>query len=169
MPHSDRTLVWTKRTLFRMVAKDFQKMIRVESADAHGICTCVTCGTKRHWKDLDAGHYLPGNSVKFVEINCHCQCVRCNQHLSGNLIKYAKFMLDEYGDKAVADLELARNQTRSYTRDQLLDMRLTFRERWKYLVRGKTVCPNCSSTYVYRDDAHSPIECFDCGHMFTTT
>ncbi len=128
---SSRTRVWSKATLRRMVAKDFQKMIRLESADKDGICTCVTCGSRHHWKKLHAGHYLTGGALKFCEHNCHPQCVQCNNFLSGNLKEYARFMLLTYGEDVVAGLESAKLQRRSYDREELLEMRAGYRERWK--------------------------------------
>ena len=76
MPNEPKTLEsWLKNTW-----KDFSIMIRVEAADAHGVCECVTCGVKNHWLSnlVHCGHCLaaryPNSAVKFEETNVACQC-----------------------------------------------------------------------------------------------
>ena len=47
------------------VAKEFQKLVRMEEADDNGICTCVICGFRGRWNNdkksgsqgIDAGHF----------------------------------------------------------------------------------------------------------------
>ena len=67
---------------------------------------CVTCDNVRHWKAMDAGHYITGvhTSTKFDERNCHAQCKICNQHLDSNHDKYKEFMLKTYGKDVVQEL-----------------------------------------------------------------
>jgi uncharacterized protein (DUF3084 family) len=40
------------------VAKAFQKLVRLESADNDGRCQCITCGAENHYKKMHAGHWL---------------------------------------------------------------------------------------------------------------
>lgn len=87
--------------------------IRRKYSDPHTeMCTCVTCGTVKHWKELQAGHFVPkakGLSVYFVEENIHPQCVSCNVFNSGNLIEYTRYMIDMYGIEKVDELRALAN------------------------------------------------------------
>lgn len=54
--------------------------------------SCISCGGKLGDK-YDAGHYFSCGAypnLRFNEDNVHAQCVRCNQHLHGNIAEYAK-------------------------------------------------------------------------------
>ena len=84
----------------------FSKYIRMKGS-VNGMNTCVTCGAVKHYKELQAGHFIQGrhNPILFDERNVHPQCVGCNMFKSGNLIKYYEFMLKEYGQEVIYDLE----------------------------------------------------------------
>lgn len=81
----------------------FNKYIRMRDVQKN----CISCGGKLGDK-YDAGHYrsVGGHpELRFVEINVHAQCVRCNQHLSGNLINYRKGLLIRIGQAKLDWLE----------------------------------------------------------------
>lgn len=68
---------------------------------------CISCGEYITGK-TDAGHYLSVGArreLRFHPSNCHAQCVRCNQHLSGNLICYRIGMNGRVGVEMVEYLE----------------------------------------------------------------
>ena len=73
----------------------------------NGYNKCTTCGDVKLISELQAGHFMHGKnkSTYFDERNVHPQCPRCNNWLSGNLIKYTRFMQDEYGDCVIDELE----------------------------------------------------------------
>ena len=76
------------------------KYIRAKAADENGIAECVTCGARKHWKELHAGHFLPkkrGIAVAFMEENVHPQCAQCNTFNGGMLIEYTRYMQETYG------------------------------------------------------------------------
>lgn len=58
---------------------------------------------------MHSGHYIVkgacGLEYYFHEKNVHAQCYRCNINLSGNSAEYRKRLIQEYGEKAVKDLE----------------------------------------------------------------
>lgn len=65
---------------------------------------CVSCGAIqgdiKHGGTFDAGHYRSVGSaphMRFNVFNCHAQCKKCNNHLSGNAIEYRKSLLRKYG------------------------------------------------------------------------
>lgn len=68
---------------------------------------CFTCGVKRPWKDMQAGHFVSRRhlSTRYHEKNVHCQCVQCNVFLKGNMVKYARSLMDKYGDNIIEDLD----------------------------------------------------------------
>lgn len=72
---------------------------------------CFTCSTRKwdeelgEWtiKGFNAGHFRHG-VLDFDEQNIHCQCIRCNHHLSGNGVEYARRLTKQIGLKAVEAL-----------------------------------------------------------------
>jgi hypothetical protein len=68
---------------------------------------CISC--QRHHKgQYHAGHFLSRGShpeLRFDEDNCHKQCSACNNHLSGNLVNYRRFLIEKIGLQAVENLE----------------------------------------------------------------
>lgn len=80
---------------------------------------CFTCGRQKDKKTTDAGHYKHGK-LDFDEMNVHCQCNYCNQHLHGDLGTYNMKLIDKYGKKDVDDLILRANQdTNRYSMSEL--------------------------------------------------
>lgn len=74
---------------------------------------CVTCYEAKHWKELQNGHFYSRGryATRWDEMNCHCQCYKCNVILHGNYISYTKYMLDKYGREAVDQLEIKSKST----------------------------------------------------------
>lgn len=64
---------------------------------------CYTCGAHKEIKETNAGHFKH-NCLDFDEMNIHCQCIRCNHHLSGNLSIYAERLIADYGLEKFNDL-----------------------------------------------------------------
>lgn len=93
----------------------FSKYIRLKGAK-NEINKCVTCKVVRHYKELQAGHFIQGrrNAVLFDERNVHPQCYACNMYKSGNLIKYYRFMLKTYGQKVIDELERKNEEVVKY-------------------------------------------------------
>lgn len=92
--------------------KLFSEYIRRKDADANGIAKCVTCGHEEHWKQMQAGHFIPGrcNSILFEESGVHVQCARCNYN-EGNGPEYYPFMLKTYGQAEIDRLRALRHKT----------------------------------------------------------
>jgi hypothetical protein len=79
---------------------------------------CFTCGKPGN----QAGHFCH-NRLDFDEMNLHCQCVRCNHFLSGNLYEYGKHLNKNYGE-GFAEALIARSHTQSnkFSRDELNEL-----------------------------------------------
>ena len=80
---------------------------------------CYTCGVSRHWKDMDAGHYIHLDALDFDPINIHCQCTRCNRFLHGNLGVYAERLMIEYGFDVVDRLRRRANIIKRFNLGEL--------------------------------------------------
>lgn len=107
---------------------------RLEDPDTGCItdyAACCTCGKTAHWKELQAGHFVPGrmNSILFDEQGCHAQCRACNLFKNGNLIEYWPFMEKKYGKRVINRIKKASKQTRKFTKEELVEIR----DRYKKL------------------------------------
>lgn len=96
--------------------KWFSQFIRLRDASPFsGICKCFTCGRPYLWNSgsIHAGHFISvGASLatKYNEKNVHCQCVRCNMHLHGNLYAYSMALREKYGKNTPEELLIASKQ-----------------------------------------------------------
>lgn len=111
----------TTGQLKKRVWREFSIFIRTRGADADGINSCFTCDERKHWKELEAGHLVPGrnNAVLFSEIGVNSQCRRCNGHFRGNVIVYYPKMVRLHGQAAVDALVAARDVTHKWLAGEL--------------------------------------------------
>lgn len=94
---------------------------------------CISCG-RHHQGKYDAGHYRTVGSnppLRFEPLNCHKQCVPCNQHKSGDIVNYRIELVKRIGVEAVEWIE-GPHEPRRYTIDDLkaitAEYRLKLRE-----------------------------------------
>lgn len=110
-------------TLKRKLWKEFSLYIRRREADADGCTRCFTCGVRKHYTELDAGHYIPksvgGANLYFSEHNVHAQCTACNRFRHGNLHVYALRLQEKYGDGILQRLEAYRKGAVKYNSAEL--------------------------------------------------
>ncbi|HDS05885.1 MAG TPA: hypothetical protein ENN95_02465 [Deltaproteobacteria bacterium] len=106
----------TVRELDKKLWPIFSEYIRRGYSDDKGYCTCVTCGKKDHWKNMQAGHFISRakKAIKYDVRNVHCQCPMCNGFKHGNAVEYRKFMLERYGEKTVLQLEYLSRRIYSF-------------------------------------------------------
>jgi len=98
----------TRSEWLRLAQKAFNEYIRVRDRGK----PCISCGATQGATVLggafDAGHYRSTGSaphLRFHTHNCHAQCVRCNRHLSGNVVEYRKGLVDRCNLEIVERLE----------------------------------------------------------------
>jgi len=138
----------------KFVAPVFQKMIRAEAAcdprqyltaivegeirqveRKFGQCVCVTCGRVAAWdsRDMQTGHFLASrrNSILYEEMNVAPQCSVCNGHRSGSVNEYRKWMIYMRGLDVVEHLERLKTQSVTFTRFDLVDMKIDYANRLK--------------------------------------
>jgi len=124
---------WNRQKWQKSALVDFQKMVRMTAADSEGYCVCCTCGVRRHYKTMDAGHFISRkhNATAFDSMNCHPQCKKCNLYLDGNQIAYYQYMEQSHGRTMINRLIQQSKTPRIYTIDELREMRAEFRRMWK--------------------------------------
>lgn len=83
---------------------------------------CFTCEDTREWKLQQAGHFIHKNCLDFDLRNIHCQCVKCNKYLSGNLVPYTIGMIEKYGKEVVDYLRRNSYQVKKFSRSELETM-----------------------------------------------
>jgi hypothetical protein len=107
--------------LIKKLDKVFSVYIRQRGMDENGINTCITCGSKHHWKELDAGHWLKRvkMNVRFDEINVQPQCRRDNWIGQGEDVKFRAALVKKYGEEAVLLLEYRGKLTKKWSRFEL--------------------------------------------------
>ena len=115
--------------------KLFSIWIRQREANWKGQVRCVTCSKTKHWKEGDAGHFVPGrgNSILFDERGVHFQCKQCNGPKGSNHAKYYEFMLRTYGQETVNQLYAKALEQKKFTKQELIELIGTLRERIKKL------------------------------------
>lgn len=89
------------------------KYVRLKASDDNGMCKCVTCGNVKHWKEMQAGHYISRTHLAtfLLEENIHVQCVACNMFGKGQLQEYALYIIDMYGVEKLKELRELKNTT----------------------------------------------------------
>ena len=94
----------------------FSQIVRYRDCGVDMYGNCCTCGARKHFSELQAGHFIPGrhNSILFDLRGCHAQCYHCNVGLKGNPIKFYKFMLDKYSQATIDDLERLDSEPKQF-------------------------------------------------------
>lgn len=105
---------------------------------------CISCDatpddvgllTGSRW---DAGHYRSVGAcreLRFEPLNVHRQCVKCNQHLSGNVVEYRIRLVRRIGQAAVNWLE-GPHEPKKYTIDDLQQIKAHYRALLRDLQRA---------------------------------
>lgn len=83
-----------------------------------GIASCVTCGAKKPWKEIQCGHFVSRVhlATRFLEQNCAPQCPTCNVLRRGNMVEYAVWMEANWGWQTIRDLRELKHTTVKYNR-----------------------------------------------------
>jgi 5-methylcytosine-specific restriction endonuclease McrA len=117
--------------------KACSEYIRRKFSDENGYCSCVTCGKTKHYKEMQAGHFIPkkkGNAVYFVEENIAPQCYQCNINLGGYGAMYNKYMLETYGQEKIDELLKLAQTTIKFTVSDLKEIETEYKEALERLL-----------------------------------
>jgi len=121
--------------------KEAQKAFNAFIRERDKNLPCVSCGcftndynliTGSRW---DAGHYRSIGSapeLRFTEINCFRQCVKCNRNLSGNIVEYRRNLITRISEKEMIWLE-GHHEPQKWTIDDLQEITKYYRDLRKSL------------------------------------
>jgi hypothetical protein len=109
----------------------FSEYIRRSYADDNGYAECVTCGTRKPWREMQAGHFISRRytMILFDERNVHPQCPYCNGPLSGNISAYQNFMVCKYGQSIVDHLFKLAKLQHKFSIKELNDLIIKYKEK----------------------------------------
>lgn len=119
----------------------FSRMVRIQYSDIHGQCQCVTCKVVKHYKKLQAGHFVDGrgNSILFDERGVYPQCYGCNISKSGNKVEYFRFMQKEQGDKTIDALRSLKHTVKKFNIVELKDMEEHYKKETAFILRERGI------------------------------
>ncbi len=114
------------------VAELVQRLVRLKEADEHGFCQCWTCSARKHWKQMQGGHYIERgkSATKMLEENIHPQCQQCNQwgmKKTSVVLEYRNKMIDFYGADFVVWLEQESKRVVKHERGELMALIETYK------------------------------------------
>ncbi len=94
----------------------FSTYIRMRNADINGYTNCYTCGVKKHYKELQCGHFAPRQylTTRYDEINCQTQCYACNMLYNGQPSRFAINLERDYGEGTVKHIDSLRHVVTKY-------------------------------------------------------
>jgi len=115
------------------VWKLFSEYIRRRDSDWSGRGKCITCPNVKHWKEMDAGHYISRSkkAILYDERNVNLQCKRCN--ITGEPQLYRKALIGKYGEEVVDELESRIHELKQF---KLADYKRLYEE---YTLKLKNV------------------------------
>lgn len=96
----------------------FSQYIRLRNADDRGYVNCFTCGTVKHWKEGDAGHFMVRQKMptRYNEQNVQFQCKRCNGFQGGEQYIFGRKLDALYGPGTANALVALSNQMEKWIR-----------------------------------------------------
>ncbi|MCD5970754.1 recombination protein NinG [Pseudomonas quasicaspiana] len=118
--------------------KDTQQAFNAWVRERDALLPCISCG-RHHQGKYDAGHYRTVGSnpaLRFEPLNCHKQCVPCNQHKSGNIVEYRINLVLRIGSEKVHWLE-GPHEPQKYTVEELKAMTADYRAKTRELKKGQ--------------------------------
>lgn len=80
--------------------KLFSLYIRQRNKDFDEFVSCFTCGVKKHWKQMHAGHFQSRKhlTTRWDEVNVQVQCPKCNLFNQGEQYKFGLYLDQKYGE-----------------------------------------------------------------------
>jgi 5-methylcytosine-specific restriction endonuclease McrA len=110
----------SRKTIVKKLDSVFSQYIRRRFA-INDIAECVTCGTKSHYKKLQAGHFMSRKhySTRWDVDNVQVQCYSCNVMRYGEQYKFGLYLEKTY-QKGMA--EKLQNKSRIITKFSDVDL-----------------------------------------------
>jgi len=113
----------SRKGLIRKLDKVFSIYIRTRNAK-NEIVECVTCGVKKHFSEMDAGHFVSRRhyATRWTSSNCHVQCKKCNNWGAGESYLMGKYIDKTYGEGTADELITMSRQIKKFTDQDLKDL-----------------------------------------------
>lgn len=91
---------------------------------------CVVCGSDHM---PQCGHLFSrvAYSTRWDELNCHCQCAKCNINHERDHWPFTKWFLEKFGKKALGDLHAKYNKPRKFLDHELQELLNEYRRKNK--------------------------------------
>lgn len=124
--------------LIKEAQVEFNAYIRLRDSGKPCICCGLPLGTGEVGGGFDAGHYRSTGSashLRFHEDNCHGQRKQCNRYGAGRAVDYRIGLIARIGLERVLALE-SDNTTRKWTREELIAIKQTYRDKVKGMKHG---------------------------------
>lgn len=121
--------------LIRETQTAFNAFIRERDHGKPCICCGRPLGTDSVGGGYDCGHYRSVGSaphLRFDERNAHAQRKDCNRYGAGRAVDYRIGLVARLGLEVVGALE-SDNQVHKWTRDELIELKATYRRKLREL------------------------------------
>jgi len=117
----------TKPTVAKLKKKldaIYSRWLRITHADSKGYETCYTCGVRKFWGELQAGHYIrrSHNTLRYDPRNVKPQCVSCNLFKNGAPDEFALHLIKDYGATILEDLNNEKYLMKRWTIEEFQDL-----------------------------------------------
>lgn len=119
----DKAWVWVSR------------YIRKRFSFGDEYCVCYTCKALKHWKDIDAGHYIKRQykATIFDERNLRPQCRACNRFHGGKQHEFGIHLEEEYGMGILQQLNKKSLEYKRYSISELESIAKEYRQKFNNL------------------------------------
>jgi hypothetical protein len=124
-----------KSKLVEKLDSVFSEFVRLRDSDEHGIVECITCTSKKHWRDTDCGHYQDRDhmATRWDEKNCNGQCLECNRYFPCSKEDFAVFINQRHGSGTSEILDRRAKSTVQWEDHELKKMYEYYRDQVKIL------------------------------------
>ena len=125
----------TRSQVVKALDKAFSLYVRQSAADSFGMVECYTCGKRKPWKEVDAGHFQSRAkySTRWDEQNVKAQCKHCNMTNGGQQFQFGIVLDQEYGEGTATEILIKSNQMSHYSLPDLREMVESYRLKVKML------------------------------------
>ncbi len=111
-PKAKKKSYWVKK-----LDEVFSRYIRQKYADEFGMVRCFTCDSKKHWEEMQNGHYISRGhmATRWDEENCRVQDAACNVFKNGNYVEYSHRLLKEIGEEGLDALMAKKKEIKQWS------------------------------------------------------
>ena len=120
----------SRKGLIEKVDRAFSRYIRKKHADEYGFCTCVTCGARMRWDEIQAGHWIKRGKpmTRWDERNVFPQCAGDNLYKDGMQDEMAGYILRTLGPETLEDLLRLKHLEKRWTMAELRELAEKYKE-----------------------------------------